>query len=58
MTVRSTRTKVYLMNDATQMVDGPETTDEHDAAELDSDEIVDTDESWAAWCAWQARGSK
>ena len=46
------------MNDATQMVDGPETTDEHDAAELNSDEVVDTDESWAAWCAWQARGSK
>ena len=41
------------MNDA--MNKTAEATDEYDAAELDSDEIVDTDESWAAWCAWQAR---
>ena len=32
-----------------------DTNDEHDAAELDSDEVVDTDESYARWVAWQAR---
>ena len=41
------------MNDATNKA--TETTDEHDAAELDSDEVVDTDESYARWVAWQAR---
>lgn len=33
-------------------------TNDDDAAELDSDEIVDTDASYARWVAWQARGSK
>ena len=44
------------MNDATNKA--TEMNDEHDAAELDSDEVVDTDESYARWVAWQARGSK
>lgn len=47
------------MNDATQMVDGTETdTTDDDAPEIDSDEVVDTDESYTRWVAWQARGSK
>ena len=46
------------MNDATNKATETDMNDEHDAAELDSDEIVDTDESWARWVAWQARGAK
>ena len=57
MTVRSTRTKVYLMKTTTNKATELDTNDD-DAAELDSDEIVDTDASYARWVAWQARGSK
>ena len=46
------------MNDATNKAIELDTNDEHDAAELDSDEVVDTDASYARWVAWQARGSK
>lgn len=42
------------MNDATNKAAELDTNDD-DAAELDSDEVVDTDASYARWVAWQAR---
>jgi hypothetical protein len=44
------------MNDAMNKAAELDTND--DAPELDSDEIVDTDASYARWVAWQARGAK